>query len=59
MFNNTINLMLQDKLDDAKQEGRQLTLIEVAKKMSENGCTIELISLVTSLSIADIKCLLY
>jgi len=59
MHQDIINKMLQDKLEEARQngvaEGRELALFEIAKSMSTNGCTLELISQVTGLSITDIK----
>jgi predicted transposase/invertase (TIGR01784 family) len=62
MHQEIIEKMLQDKLEEAKQngiaEGRELALFEVAKAMSANGCDVDLISRVTSLSIADIKTIL-
>ena len=62
MHQEIIEKMLQDKLEEAKQngiaEGRELALFEVAKVMSANSCDIDLISRVTGLSIADIKTIL-
>ena len=62
MHQEIIEKMLQDKLEEAKQngiaEGRELALFEVAKIMSANSCDIDLISRVTGLSIADIKTIL-
>lgn len=58
----SFNDVLEAKLAEAKQdgiaEGRKLALFEVAKNMAASGCTLELISQVTGLSIADIKCVL-
>lgn len=62
MRQDVIDKMLQDKLEEARQngiaEGRETTLLEVAKNMSSSGCTLELISQVTGLSTTDIKQLL-
>lgn len=62
MRQDIIDKLLQNKLDEARQngiaEGRELTLFEVAKSMSSSGCTLELISQVTGLSVTDIKQLL-
>ena len=62
MRQDIIDKLLQDKLEEARQtgvaEGRKLTLFEVVKNMSHQGCALELISQVTHLSISDIKCLL-
>jgi hypothetical protein len=62
MLQDRIDKILQDRLDKARQdgfvEGQQLALFEVAKKMAALGNTMDLISTVTGLSIADIKCVL-
>ncbi len=62
MRQDVIDKMLQDKLEEAREngvaEGQQLALFEVAKVMSAKGFAIDLISQVTGLSIADIKCVL-
>ncbi len=62
MRQDVIDKMLQDKLEEAREngvaEGQQLALFEVAKVMAAKGCAIDLISQVTGLSIADIKCVL-
>ena len=62
MHQEMIDKLLQDRLEQAKQngiaEGRELALFEVAKAMTANNCDIDLISCVTGLSLADIKCLL-
>ena len=54
--------VLEEKLAKFKQDGKpereQLALFEVAKSLSIDGCSMELISEVTGLSLADIKCLL-
>ena len=58
----TIDKLLQEKLEEAKQngiaEGRELALFEMAKIMSANDCDVDLISRVTGLSVADIKTIL-
>ena len=62
MHQDVIDKLLQDKLEEARQngiaEGREIALFDVAKNMSAHGCDIDLISRVTSLSIADIKTVL-
>ena len=61
MHQEIIEKMLQDKLEEAKQngiaEGRELALFDTAKSMSANGCDIDLISRVTGLSIAKVWCI--
>ncbi len=46
---------LKNSLDTAKEEGKEEKATEIAKKMLENGISIEIISKSTGLSIAEIE----